>query len=288
MPIFSKFFWSRHLPHAVLAVAACSSTGALAQVGDATRGATLYVQRMNVSGAQASCQDCHGFAGTFRDSRFPGATEATIRAGIQGAINSNDGMVMGAYTVWTAQQISDVAAHLQAAITPPPPPPFAPLPTPAASPASVMFGATAVGATSATQTVLLSNSASTAITLGNPFVGTGTGQTGDFKAASVPAGQTACINGGLLEPGASCLIGVQFAPTAAGDRTATWSINFVGNVSARSVPLQGTATGAAAGGTSPAPTGSANAPSNAGAGALGWLSLLGLFSLLGIAGTRRR
>ena len=77
----------------------------------------------------------------------PEPTEATIRAGIQGAINSNDGMVMGAYSIWTAQQISDVAAHLQAAVTPPPPPPFAPLPTPAASPTSVSFATTAVGST---------------------------------------------------------------------------------------------------------------------------------------------
>ena len=85
----------------MLALAACSATGAFAQAGNAANGATLYAMRINVSGAQASCQDCHGFAGTFRDSRFPGATEATIRAGIQAAINSNDGMVMGAYSVWT-------------------------------------------------------------------------------------------------------------------------------------------------------------------------------------------
>lgn len=280
------FSWLRRLPHVMLAVAACCATGAFAQVGNASNGATLYAMRINVSGAQASCQDCHGFAGTFRDSRFPGATEATIRGGIQAAINGNDGMVMGAYSIWTAQQISDVAAHLQAAVTPPPPPPFAPLPTPAASPTSVTFATTAVGSTSPTVTVLLTNSASVAITLGNPFVNPGTGQTGDFKTAPVAAGQTACINSGTLDPGASCLIGAQFAPVASGDRTATWSINFVGNVPARTVPLQGTATGAGAAPPTTAPTGSANAPSNAGAGALGWLNLLGLLSLLALG--RRR
>jgi hypothetical protein len=85
----------------------------------------------------------------------------------------------------------------------------------------------------------------------------------------------------------SCSIGAQFVPTAAGARTATWNVNFVGSpsVPAREVTLQGTATGAAA---APAPTSSANAPTNAGAGALGWINLLGLLTLLGVSRKRRR
>ena len=284
-----EFFWLRHLPHAAMALASFYTAGALAQAGVPATGGTLYVQRTAVGGAQVSCQDCHGFAGTFRDLRFPGATEAAIRARIQSAINGNAGQVMGTYSTWTPQQISDVAAHIQAAVTPPPPPPFAPLPTPAASPNSVMFGSTAVGSTSPTVNVLLTNSASTAITLGNPFVVPGTGQVGDFRTAPVASGQTACANSGRLEPGSSCSIGAQFVPTAGGARSATWNINFVGNVPAREVPLQGTATGSsAAPGTSPAPGSSAVAPSNAGAGALGWLNLFGLIALLGVSRSRRR
>ncbi len=277
-------FRLRSLPHAALAIVACSATGALAQ-GVAANGATLYVQPVPAGGA--SCQNCHGFAGTFRASQFAGQTEAQILGAINGAIaDVNTGM--GAFSVWTPQQRSDVAAHILVAPAPTPPPPFAPLPTPTASPNTVMFGSTAVGATSATVNVLLTNTNGVAVTLANPMVAPGTGQVGDFRTALVPAGTTACINSGVLEAGASCSIGAQFVPTAAGARSATWNVNFTGNVPARPLTLQGTATAAGAPAPgSPAPT-SANAPVNAGAGALGWMQLFGLFALLGAAITRRR
>ncbi|MGH6608792.1 MAG: hypothetical protein ACRECQ_00900 [Burkholderiaceae bacterium] len=276
------------LPHAAIAIAACGATNALAQAGNAANGATLYVQKTLIGGAQLSCQDCHGFAGTFRVSRFAGLNEAQIRARIDASIASNAGMVMGTYSAWTPQQRSDVAAHILAAPAPTPPPPFAPLPTPTASPSTVMFGSTAVGAASPVITVLLTNTAQSAVTFASPAVSPGTGQTGDFRTATVPAGQTACVNGGTLEAGSSCSIGAQFAPTAAGARTATWTVSFTGsNVPARTVTLEGTATGSSAG-AAPAPTTSANAPLNAGAGALGWMQLFGLFALLGAAITRRR
>ena len=278
-----KLISLRTLLHAVLAIATCGATSAFAQAGNPANGATAYTEKV----AGASCQDCHGFAGTFRDLRFPGANEATIRAAIQAAINGNAGAVMGVYQnlPWTAQKTSDVAAHLVVAVTPPPPPPFAPLPTPAATPSPVTFPSTAVGATSALISVLLTNSAGTAITLGNPAVNPGTGQVANFRSATVAVGQTACVNGGVIQPGASCSIGFEFVPTAAGSSTATWRVTFVGNVPARDITLQGTATGA---GGSTAPTSSANAPLNAGAGALGWMNLLGLLALLGVSRARRR
>jgi len=268
----------------VLVIAGFSANSAFGQ-GNPAAGATLYTQKILIGGAQLSCQDCHGFAGTFRELRFPGQNEAMLLARINTAINGNAGQVMGAYSVWTAQQRSDTAAHLAVAVAPPAPPPFAPLPTPSASPSPAMFASTAVGATSPVVAILLTNSAGTAITLGSPAVAAGTGQVADFKSASVSAGQTTCVNSGILQPGTSCSIGFQFAPTAAGDRTATFTVNFIGNVPSRTLTLQGTATGA---GGSTAPTSSANAPLNAGAGALGWISLLGLLTLLGIGGTRRR
>ena len=275
------------LLHAVVAIAAaCGATSAFAQ-GNPALGATYYTQKNLIGGAQLSCQDCHGFAGTFRDLRFPGLNEAAITGRIQTAINSNAGQIMGAYSAapWTPQRTADVAAHLVVAVTPPPPPPFAPLPTPTAAPSPVMFSSTAVGATSATIAVLLTNSAGTAITLANPAVVPATGQVGDFRTAAVPAGQTACLNSGILEPGMSCSIGAQFVPTASGSRTATWNVNFVGNVPTREVTLQGTATGS---GASPVETSAGNAPLNAGAGALGWMNLIGLLALLGVSRTRRR
>jgi cytochrome c553 len=278
-------FRLRNLLHAVLAIAACTATSALAQ-GNAANGATLYVQKVTIMGAQLSCQDCHGFAGTFRVSRFPGSTEAQILATINGAIGADSGG-MSVYSTWTPQQRSDVAAHILAAPAPTPPPPFQPLPTPTASPNTVMFGSTAVGSTSATVTVLLSNTAPNAanMSLGNPVVTNGTGQVGDFRPAAPPPNVTACTPGLVLNAGMSCTIGAQFVPTAAGARTATWNVNFVGSpsVPAREVSLQGTATG-----TASAPTSSANAPLNAGAGALGWINLLGLLVLLGFSGARRR
>ena len=274
-------FSLRNLLHTVLAIAACGATSAFAQAGNPANGATAYTERVGGS----SCQDCHGFAGTFRDLRFPGATEAQIRAGIQAAITGQPPMVAFQSLPWSAQKTSDVAAHMFVAITPPPPPPFAPLPTPSASPSPAMFNSTAVGATSAAIGILLTNSAGTAITLGNPAVVPGTGQVGDFRTAAVPASQTACVNSGVMQPGASCSIGFEFVPTAAGARTATWNVTFVGNVPTREVTLQGTATGS---GASPVVTSAGNAPLNAGAGALGWLNLLGLLALLGVSRTRRR
>ena len=276
-------FRLRTLLHAVLAIAACGATSALAQAGMPANGATAYdgesrgrklpglprlcrhVSRLEVSRCKRS-DDPRSHPSRYQQQRRP-----------------SDGRV--SERPMDAQKTSDVAAHLVVAITPPPPPPFAPLPTPTAAPSPVMFGSTAVGATSAPIGVLLTNSAGTAITLGNPAVNPSTGQVGDFRSATVAAGQTACVNGGVMQPGVSCSIGFEFVPTAAGARTATLNVTFVGNVPARDITLQGTATGA---GGSTAPTSSANAPLNAGAGALGWINLLGLLALLGVSRTRRR
>ena len=278
-----KLFSLRTLMYGVLTFAACGATSVFAQAGVPANGAIAYTEKV----AGASCQDCHGFAGTFRDLRFPGANEATIRAAIQAAITSNAGQVMAVFqnAPWNAQKTSDVAAHLVVAITPPLPPPFAGLRTPTATPSPVMFPSTAVGATSAQIAVVLTNVEGIAITLGNPAVNPSTGQVANFRSAIVAAGQTACVNGGVIQPGASCSMGFEFVPTAGGASTATFRVTFVGNVQAQNITLQGTATGA---GGSAAPTTSANAPLNAGAGALGWLNLLGLLALLGVSRTRRR
>ena len=276
-----KLLSFRTLLQTVVAIAACGTTSALAQAGNAANGATAYTERV----AGASCQDCHGFAGTFRDLQFPGANEVTIRAAIQAAIGNEPIMAAFQSAPWSAQKTSDVAAHLVVAVTPPPPPPFAPLPTPSAAPSPVTFPSTAVGATSAQIGVLLTNTAGTAVTLGNPAVNPSTGQVANFRSATVAAGQTACVNGGVMQPGASCSIGFEFVPTTAGASTATFRVAFVGNVPARDITLQGTATGT---GASPVETSAGNAPLNAGAGALGWMNLLGLFALLAVSRTRRQ
>ena len=84
---------------------------------------------------------------------------------------------------------------------------------------------------------------------------------------------------------------MQFAPLNAGTRTEKWTIKFEGNVPAVEVTLEGTAIATAAGSSTPstAPTASsANAPTDGGAGALGWVSLLGLSTFLAIGNARRR
>ena len=167
-----KLFGLRRLLHVVLAVAACGATSAFAQ-GNAANGATLYAEKVRAQAARtatASPDISETRVSRVHRSddprRHPSRHQRQRRHG--------DGRV--SEPPWTPQKTSDVAAYLLAAVTPPPPPPFAPLPTPTASPSRVTFPSTAVGATSAPIGVLLTNSAGTAITLGNPAVNPSTGR----------------------------------------------------------------------------------------------------------------
>ena len=108
----------------------------------------------------------------------------------------------------------------------------------------------------------------------------GTGQVGDFRP--LHRGPSDRMQRPSPTTGHELLDRRSVRPDRAGARTATWNVNFVGRRSCATVTLQGTATG-----TASAPTSSANAPLNAGAGALGWMNLLGLLVLLGLR-TRRR
>jgi hypothetical protein len=83
---------------------------------------------------------------------------------------------------------------------------------------------------------------------------------------------------------------VNFAPLAVGTRSEKWTINFTNNVPSREVMLEGTAIASTAAVTGTAPTGTsaANAPTDGGGGALGWISLLGLGGFAALAQRRRR
>ena len=107
----------------------------------------------------------------------------------------------------------------------------------AASPASLSFGAT-VGSTSASQTITVTNSTGSAVTLGAPGI-TGT-DASDFGATN------AC--GSSLAASSSCTASVDFKPTTAGTLTATWSIT--AGSSPLTVTLSGTS--AASGGSASA------------------------------------
>jgi hypothetical protein len=97
-----------------------------------------------------------------------------------------------------------------------------------ASPSSVSFGNENVGSTSASQTVTVSNSGTAAASMSS------IGVTGPFTESNN------C--GTSLAAGASCTVGVQFAPTAAGAATGTLSVNSSAPGSPLTVALSGTGT----------------------------------------------
>jgi Pectate lyase superfamily protein/F5/8 type C domain/Abnormal spindle-like microcephaly-assoc'd, ASPM-SPD-2-Hydin len=99
-----------------------------------------------------------------------------------------------------------------------------------ASPSSLSFGSTAVGATS-TSTVTVSNSGSAAVSMAS------VGVTGPFSETNN------C--GTSLAAGASCTVSVTFAPTAAGSASGTLSVNSSAPGSPLTVALSGTGTAAA-------------------------------------------
>ena len=99
-----------------------------------------------------------------------------------------------------------------------------------ASPSSLSFGSTAVGATS-TSTVTVSNSGSAAVSMAS------VGVTGPFSETNN------C--GTSLAAGASCTVSVTFAPTAAGSASGTLSVNSSAPGSPLTVALSGTGTATA-------------------------------------------
>lgn len=99
------------------------------------------------------------------------------------------------------------------------------------SPASVNFSTQKEGTTSAPTTVTLTNTGNTPLTLGTLSI------SGNF--AIVPA-DTTCADGGTVQPSASCVIGVDFTPTAKVQRTGTLKITDNALTSPQEVTLSGT------------------------------------------------
>lgn len=105
---------------------------------------------------------------------------------------------------------------------------------------SLSFPAQAIGTTSATQTLTVTNSGGAPLTFSGLSVG-GT-HAGDF--ALVP-GTTTCVAGGTLAAAANCKIGIAFTPTASsGARSASLSIDSNASNSHVAVTLSGTAAAA--------------------------------------------
>lgn len=290
----------RSLPPLVALAAAGFAAPALAQ--NAANGQTLYKQAVPIPGsAPLSCENCHGPANIFKNSRFPNTTEAGILTLLNSAIATNKGL-MGAYSGWTPAMRADVAAFVAGGVAAPPPPPLvqppgtpgpapAPAPGPAPAPAPTgptaaptasnpaMFASTEVGKESATAALKITNTMASAVSFATPALVAKAGTQSEFVATTAPSGNTNCVPGLRLDPGASCAFGVRFAPRASGTRSETWTVAFNNGVAPQEVTLTGTAaaTGAtaAAAGTS-APQASSN---DGGGGALGWLGLAGLGAL---------
>jgi Malectin domain/Cep192 domain 4 len=104
---------------------------------------------------------------------------------------------------------------------------------PEASPSSLVFGSTAIGATATADVVITNVAASGALTIES------TGISG--PDAAMFADQFDDDGAVTLDPGASSTVIVEFTPTAAGPRSATLQFNHSGP-SPLSVPLSGTAT----------------------------------------------
>ncbi len=101
--------------------------------------------------------------------------------------------------------------------------------TAAVTPTQLDFSTQAVGTTSATQSVLITNPGDTAITINNYKTGTGNFSTTDWYCGTLPI---------TLNPGGSCGIYVQFTPTSAAALTDTLTIT--GSIGSATVSLSGT------------------------------------------------
>ena len=112
------------------------------------------------------------------------------------------------------------------------------------NPAPVNFGNQQISATSAAQTITVTNSGNLAATLtaGTPVTITGTNP-GDFAIAS---GTTCVASFVLTANGGSCVINVTFTPAAGGARSATVNVADNAPSSPQSVNVQGTGVQAAA------------------------------------------
>jgi hypothetical protein len=103
------------------------------------------------------------------------------------------------------------------------------------SPTSVTFPTTGVGVTSANTKITLTNNTGVSITLSNPAITV----TGPFGNAS----STTCTNSLVIAASGTCIINVNFKPTAVGFALGALKVNDSDVTSPQSVALQGYGTG---------------------------------------------
>lgn len=197
-----------------------------AQGADALRGKTLY----NTTPGGISCANssCHGSNVSLnRNKILRGANSPST---IQNAINGDTGG-MGIYrnNVLTATDVADIAAYIGN------PNVSAGGPIASATPATLTFASTAVGSTSAAQTVSLRNTGTTALSITAIAVS---------NASFVVAGGGSCAAGGTVAAAGSCTINVQFRPQSTGSLSGSLTVTHNATPTTTTVALSGTATAA--------------------------------------------
>ena len=116
------------------------------------------------------------------------------------------------------------------------------------TPTALTYAATAVGTTSATQTVVIRNSGNAPMRVG--LLALSAANADQFRLVSSTSATACPVNGtlatGNLAAGASCTIGVTFRPTASGNKTATLSVTASDPATAEGLtPINVTMTGQA-------------------------------------------
>ncbi len=102
------------------------------------------------------------------------------------------------------------------------------------SPGSLIFSGQSVGTTSAAQTITLTNTGSSTLSING--IGITGANSGDFAETDN------CTPSRVLGPGTNCVINVTFKPTETGNRTATLNVTDNAAGSPQPVPLTGTGT----------------------------------------------
>lgn len=105
----------------------------------------------------------------------------------------------------------------------------------ALSPTSIAFATTAVGVISGATKVTLTNNTGVSITLGSPAI--------TVSGPFVNAASTTCTNSLVIAALGTCVINVEFKPTAVGYAQGTLSVSDSDVTSPQTVALQGTGTG---------------------------------------------
>ncbi|MBV9889886.1 MAG: choice-of-anchor D domain-containing protein, partial [Rhizobacter sp.] len=203
----------------LLAASACASVSpppSTWPVGQPASGLALYTVDCTTSG-------CHTGTSSATDRLGKVGGGANNPAKINNAI-LNGTMTTATLRALTAQQIADIAAYLGN------PGAASGAPIASVAPASLTFASTAVGATSAAQTVTLANGGNAALVLGAMTA----------SAGFVVTGGT-CTVGISLAAGASCTVTVAFAPTSAGAATGTLTFNHNASPAMSTVALSASA-----------------------------------------------